>query len=324
MPPFIILVFASVALSFVVFYVLVNHVFQKRDTIKIKERLLERVPTEKPEASAQPLFHPEGKSHDSLAAKFLARLNLDKKLAALIEKAGLRWSSGRMALGMLILGIGAFDAAWYLLPYFKTLALVPGFLAGVLPLAYIWRKANGRMARFEEQFPDALEFISRAMRAGHAFSVSLEMLHQEFSDPLGGEFRRAFDEQNLGLPMEVALEKLGQRVPMIDVHFFVSAVLLQKRTGGNLAEILDKLAALIRERFKLRGQIRTISAQGRMSGLVLCMIPIVVGAIMFYVNPEHMRFFADDPAGTWMAGLAIAFQILGFIVIRKIVNIEII
>ena len=105
--------------------------------------------------------------------------------------------------------------------------------------------------------------------------------------------------------------------------FFVSAVLLQKRTGGNLAEILDKLAGLIRERFKLRGQIRTISAQGRMSGLVLCLIPIVVGTIMFFVNPEHMRFFSDDPAGTWMAGLALGFQVVGFIIIRKIVNIEV-
>jgi len=210
-----------------------------------------------------------------------------------------------------------------MLPYFKSLAVVVGAVCGLLPLLFLRRKRKSRMARFETQFPDALEFVSRSMRAGHAFSVSLEMLHQEFPDPLGGEFKRTFDEQNLGLPMDVALEKLGRRIHMIDVQFFVSAVLLQKRTGGNLAEILDKLAGLIRERFKLRGQIRTISAQGRMSGAVLTAIPIVVGCIMFYVNPEHMRFFSDDPYGTWMAGLAVGFQILGFLVIRKIVNIEV-
>ncbi len=253
----------------------------------------------------------------------LAGLKLDVRLATLIEQAGLRWSPGRTALAALVVSIGLADVTWYALPYFKTLAVVPGVLGGLAPLVYLARRRAKRIARFEEQFPDALEFVSRSMRAGHAFSVSLEMLHQEFADPLASEFRRTFDEQNLGLPLEAALEKLGQRMPMLDVHFFVSAVLLQKRTGGNLAEILDKLAGLIRERFKLRGQVRTISAQGRMSGLVLTMIPVVVGIIMYFVNPSHMRFFLDDPAGAWMAALALGFQVLGFLVIRKIVNIEI-
>ena len=115
------------------------------------------------------------------------------------------------------------------------------------------RKRKARLRRFEELFPDSLEFVSRSMRAGHAFSVSLEMIHREFQEPLAGEFRRTFEEHNLGLPLDVALQKLAKRVPSLDVHFFVSAVLLQKRTGGNLAEILDKLAYVIRERFKLRG-----------------------------------------------------------------------
>ncbi len=323
MPPVVIFVFGLVLLSFIGFFLFMSRIFAKRDTTKIRDRLLERVPTEKPSASAQPLFHSEDKEQKSLINRALAALKLDARLQNFIEQAGLRWSSGRTALAMIGMGILAFDIAWYILPYFKILALIPGAFFSSLPFLYIWRRRAKRLARFEEQFPDALEFVSRSMRAGHAFSVSLEMLHQEFPDPLGGEFRRTFDEQNLGLPMEIALEKLGARIPMIDVHFFVSAVLLQKRTGGNLAEILDKLAGLIRERFKLRGQIRTISAQGRMSGMVLCLIPIVVGTIMFYVNPEHMRFFVDDPAGSWMAGLAIGFQVLGFIVIRKIVNIEI-
>ncbi|HYM13323.1 MAG TPA: type II secretion system F family protein [Bryobacterales bacterium] len=323
MPPMIMITFAVVALSFLGFFLFVNRVFEKRETGKVRDRLLERVPTEKPSASAQPLFRHEDKEKKSLVHHILTGLKVDARLQELIEQAGLHWSSGRTALSMVILGISAFDIGWYLLPYFKIAALIPGVFFGALPFLYITRRRTKRLRRFEEQFPDGLEFVSRSMRAGHAFSVSMEMLHQEFSDPLGGEFRRTFDEQNLGLPLDLALEKLGKRVPLIDVQFFVSAVLLQKRTGGNLAEILDKLAGLIRERFKLRGQIRTISAQGRMSGLVLCLIPIVVGTIMLYVNPDHMRFFVEDPAGNWMAGLALGFQVLGFIVIRKIVNIEV-
>ena len=322
MPPIVILVFAAVLGTFLGGFLLLSRVLQKRDTGKIKDRLLERVPTEKPSASAQPLFRAEETSQ-RLMHRLLARLKLYQHLQDLIEQAGLRWSAGRTVLSMLVLAIGAFDAAWYSLPYLKIAALVPAVLFGASPLLFLWRQRKSRMGRFEAQFPDGLEFVSRSMRAGHAFSVSLEMLHQEFPDPLGGEFKRAFDEQNLGLPIDVTLEKLGRRLPMIDVQFFISAVLLQKRTGGNLAEILDKLAGLIRERFKLRGQIRTISAQGRMSGLVLTLIPMVVGLLMFYVNPEHMRFFSEDPAGNWMAGLALGFQVLGFLVIRKIVNIEV-
>ena len=149
---------------------------------------------------------------------------------------------------------------------------------------YCGNESRG-LHQFEELFPDSLEFVSRSMRAGHAFSVSLEMIHQEFQEPLAGEFRRTFEEHNLGLPLDLALQNLRSRVPSLDVHFFVSAVLLQKRTGGNLAEILDKLAYIIRERFKLRGKIRAISAHGRMTGLALTLIPVGVAALMFYRQP---------------------------------------
>ncbi len=324
MSPIVIIAFVVVLVTFLGFFLFADRFLQKRETDKLRNRLLARLPMEKQvSSSSQPLFRKGARDSKKLINRLLTSVKLDNRLQDLIEQAGLRWSPGHAALGMIVLGIGGFDVAWYLLPYYKIAALIPGVLFVTLPLLYLWRRRKSRMARFESQFPEGLEFVSRSMRAGHAFSVSLEMLHQEFSDPLAGEFRRTFDEQNLGLPLDIALEKLGRRIPMIDVQFFVSAVLMQKRTGGNLAEILDKLAALIRERFKLRGQIRTISAQGRMSGVVLCLIPIVVGTIMFFVNPEHMRFFADDPAGKWMAGLALGFQVLGFIVIRKIVNIEV-
>ncbi len=176
-------------------------------------------------------------------------------------------------------------------------ALAAGAAFGALPWWYARRKARSRLNSFEEQFPDFLEFVSRSMRAGHAFSVAIEMAYREFSDPLAGEFRRTFEEQNLGQPLDIVLRKLSQRVPSMDVQFFVSAVLLQKRTGGNLAEVLDKLAQLIRERFKLRGRIRAVSAQGIMSGRILSAIPAIVAGIMSVVNPQYSRFFHRRSGG---------------------------
>jgi len=195
--------------------------------------------------------------------------------------------------------------------------------AGSLPLLYVFRARKKRLYNFESQFPESLEFISRSMRAGHAFSVSLEMIHREFPEPLSGEFRRTFEEHNLGLPIETVLLKFSKRVPSMDVHFFVSAVLLQRRTGGNLAEILDKLASLIRERFKLRGKIRAISAHGRMTGTALTCIPAGVALLLFYVNPDYAKFFLTETTGRIMAACAIGLQLIGYGVIQKIVSIEV-
>jgi tight adherence protein B len=188
---------------------------------------------------------------------------------------------------------------------------------------YVFYKRKSRLKKFEAIFPETLEFISRSMRAGHAFSVSLEMIYREFGEPVSGEFRRTFEEHNLGLPIEVALQGLAKRVPSLDVHFFVSAVLLQKRTGGNLAEILDKLAYVIRERFKLRGRIRAVSAHGRMTATSLSCIPIAVAILMFYTNPDYVKFFFKDDVGNIMLGAGVFLQIVGYLVMKKIVNIEV-
>jgi tight adherence protein B len=216
-----------------------------------------------------------------------------------------------------------FAACWLLLPLPHLFAPLLGAIVGVGPYVMVAFKRKSRLHKFEEIFPDTLEFVSRSMRAGHAFSVSLEMIHREFPEPIAGEFRRTFEEHNLGLPIEVALEKLAKRVPSLDVHFFVSAVLLQKRTGGNLAEILDKLAYVIRERFKLRGRIRAVSAHGRMTATALSCIPIAVAVLMFYTNPDYVKFFFTDEIGNYMLGGAVFLQIVGYLIMRKIVNIEV-
>jgi tight adherence protein B len=325
MSSFILILLAVWGSSMAVWWLL-NKAFHNADVGRIKDRLAGNVKKKETKESKRTpaLITPEDHNKGKLVLKLLQRFKLRDRLQTLLEQAGLKYNVARLvhfSLAMFLLGFGL---AWLLLPTsFRQLAFLAGLLLGAMPLLSVLRKKSSRMRKFEEQFPESLEFVARSMRAGHAFSVSLEMIHREFQEPLAGEFRRTFEEHNLGLPLDVALQKLSKRVPSLDVHFFVSAVMLQKRTGGNLAEILDKLAYVIRERFKLRGRIRAISAHGRMTGLALTMIPIGVAVLMFLVNPDYVRFFIRDEVGNYMMGAAIALQLLGYAVIKKIVSIEV-
>jgi tight adherence protein B len=161
------------------------------------------------------------------------------------------------------------------------------------------------------------------MRAGHAFTISLKMVSDEISDPMGIEFRTLFNEQNLGAPLETALQNLGRRVPLLDVRFFASAVILQKQTGGNLGEILTRLAQVIRERFRLKGQVKAASAHGRTTALVLTIMPLATTVLMMMAAPGYLRSMLVDPDGKWLIGGSIAGQIVGQLVIRKIIRIKV-
>ena len=314
-------VFAVVLVTTVLFASVLSRSLHRRDIDQIKDRLAGRARTPKALKQTQ-LMKAEIGEKPKLAERLMG-VGLETKLREYIEQGGLQWEPARLVHASLFLSLILFNLFWYVLPNGKPISPVGAVIGAALPFIYIWQKRSKRLGKIEEQFPEALEFVARAMRAGHAFSVSLEMLHKEFPEPVSGEFRRTFEEQNLGLPLEVALEKLGKRVPLIDVHFFVSAVLLQKRTGGNLAELLDNLAYLIRERFKLRGQVRAISAHGRISGLVLSMIPCAVAVIMFFTNPDYIMFFVNDPTGKILMVSAIGMQFLGFLAIRKIIDIDV-
>jgi tight adherence protein B len=321
---YVIVGIAAWACVLVVWWICSN-AFRHSDLDKLKSRLIGTSKTKAVKATSVggSLIHSEEKNV-LLATKFLRRFQLQTKLQEMIEQAGMKWSTHRLVNTCLVAVVGAWALGWIFLPsQLRRFCWLPALLAGALPVLYVIRKRRARMRRFEELFPDSLEFVSRSMRAGHAFSVSLEMIHREFQEPLAGEFRRTFEEHNLGLPLDVALQKLAKRVPSLDVHFFVSAVLLQKRTGGNLAEILDKLAYVIRERFKLRGRIRAISAHGRMTGLALSCIPAGVAVLMFYTNPDYVRFFFLDDTGNIMLGSAIALQIVGYLIMKKITSIEV-
>ena len=298
---------------------------ERRNTAMAMRRLVSRAIEKGDRVRGRPrLVETAAEVRGLLTGRLLDRLQLRETATRRLETAGLKWG----AAGLLQRSIGLFVGGFLAVTVAMGNSSVPIALAaatglGMLPAWYVRHKAAARLDKFEEQFPDCLEFVSRSMRAGHGFSTAIDMAHREFSDPLAGELRRAFDEQNLGQPLEIVLRKLSQRIPSMDVQFFVAAVLMQRRTGGNLAEVLEKLAQLIRERFKLRGKIRAVSAQGLMSGRILSAIPMAVAVLMFMANPSYARFFIDDPVGHQLLAAGLGLQVVGYLIIRKIVTFEV-
>jgi tight adherence protein B len=202
--------------------------------------------------------------------------------------------------------------------------LVPGFLLGAsIPIVVLLRKRTVRIKRFEEFFPEALDMLARAIKAGHAFTTAMGMVADEGQDPIGPEFRKTFDEQNFGLPLKDALNNLATRVGLLDVRFFVTAVLIQRETGGNLSEILENLAYVVRERFKILRQVRVYTAHGRMTGWVLMALPAFLAIALKFINPEHMDLLFTNRYGRMMLCGVLVMQTIGYLWIRKIVTIEV-
>jgi tight adherence protein B len=183
--------------------------------------------------------------------------------------------------------------------------------------------AKRRTAKFEEQFPETIDLIARALRAGHALPTALGMVSEEMADPVRSEFILLHDRQNYGMPLTDALRSFGQRIPSLDARFFVTAVLTQRDAGGNLSEVLDNLAAVIRERFKLKRQVRVLSAHGRLTGWILGVLPFVIGAALYVIAPDHISKLFTDQIGLQIVAGAFVLQVIGVIAIRKIVNIEV-
>ena len=256
---------------------------------------------------------------------WLEHLALLEKTKNLIQQAGVNWTPGGLLLIMAGGAVGAIVLS-LLLPAlfaFKGTSAAAAVLLAALPYFYLRTKRSRRLAAFEEQFPEALDFLARSMRAGHAFTISLRMASEDLPDPLGLEFRTLFNEQNLGAPLDTALYNLAARVPMLDVRFFVSAVILQKQTGGNLGEILTRLGQVIRERFRLKGQVKAASAHGRVTALVLSILPAVTAILMMLAAPAYLRSMLDDPDGKKLIAASIVGQVVGQLVIRKIIRIKV-
>lgn len=265
------------------------------------------------------------REEEEKAPGILSQLNFLQAMNENLKQSGLGWSLPRLLVLMLIFGaFGVFAGLFVpVLIFTWTSSLGLGMLFAVLPYVYVKFKRKKRTEAFEAQFPEALDFLARSMRAGHAFSVSLGMLAEESPDPLGMEFRIAYNEQNLGAPMDVALKNMLKRMPLLDLRFFVSSVLLQKDTGGNLSEILSKLAYVIRERFRLKMQVRAVSAHGRLTATVLIIMPLVTMVLLVFLAPGYLQTMAKDPDGKYLIVGAIIGQILGIYCIRRIIDIKV-
>lgn len=213
--------------------------------------------------------------------------------------------------------------AWTLVGFFIIAAVPMAVMAASLPFLYLTLKRKQRLKKFGQQLPEALDLISRALRSGHSLPSGFHLVAEQIAEPLGPEFGRCYDEQNLGLPLAEALEELTERVPNVDLRFFATAVIIQRQTGGDLAEILDKIARLIRERFQIWGQIQALTGEGRLSGIVLMALPPVLFLVMLRINYEYVMKLFNDPLGQKMLAFAVVMQLIGAYAIRRIVNIKV-
>jgi tight adherence protein B len=265
---------------------------------------------------AQPLDESPGVVQQLIERVSNINLNL------LFEQADVSLTVGRLALisGVLSAAGMAASLALHLHP-----AAVPAAGLGMasLPLLWLWFRRRRRLKQFAVQLPDALDMLSRALRAGQSLASGFNLVTGEIGAPLGREFGRVFEEQNLGIPLEESLIAMSERIPNLDLKFFATAVILQRQTGGDLAEILDKIGDLVRERFKIWGQVQALTGEGRLSGVVLLALPVALFLVVHAINPEYVKPLFTDPAGKKMLGVAVFLQLVGALVIRKIVNIKV-
>jgi tight adherence protein B len=245
------------------------------------------------------------------------------ELDKLLQQSGSTWSVTVFAVMTLIVGVGAFVLVSFVPLLHWAFCALTAVAVGALPLLYILRKRHKRMQQIEQQLPDALDLISRALKAGHAFPSGLQMVSEEAKDPIAGEFRIVHDEVNFGVAVPTALMNLANRVPSTDMRYFIIAVLIQRETGGNLTELLGNISTLIRERLKLLGKIRVLSAEGRMSALILCALPFVLAGVINIIHPKFMAVLWTDPMGLKMIYTALVMMMLGALWMRKIIRIRV-
>jgi tight adherence protein B len=318
----LILLFVSIFAVCLVAFAIGFKFLETQQRLKV-EKVLKTAPTVAPAAETKILLDQDQGADAAPSA--LNRFPPVRKLEEDIRAAGLQWRVEAVLVAILVLAVvGALIGSQIYVLVFPVLSMVGlALLLGAIPVIYIRNKRASRLAEFERQFPEALDFMARSVRAGHAFSVSLELLASETPDPLGFEFRKLAHELNLGSPFNVAMSNLVARVPLIDVRFFVSTVLLQRETGGNLAETLTNLAHLIRERFRLKGAVKAAAAHGKITATVLTLLPIVLAIGLSAVAPSYLPTMAKDPAGRYLILGSIIGQLLGFLVMKRIVDIKV-
>jgi tight adherence protein B len=254
--------------------------------------------------------------------KTLSRVSLVAGLERRIEQSGLPLTVGRLVLTMIFLAFLVFLGTWTLSGMI-SIGVAAAAIAATIPMFVIRYAAGRRSRKLEEQFPEAIELIARALRSGHAFTTGIGMVAEEMPEPVRTEFQLMHDRQNFGMPLPEAMRGFAERLPLLDARFFVTAVLTQRESGGNLSEVLDSLAAIIRDRFRLRRQVRALSAHGRITGLVLFCLAPVLTAILMLIAPAHMSVLFTDPIGVRIVIMVVVLQIIGFYAVRRIIDIEI-
>jgi tight adherence protein B len=254
--------------------------------------------------------------------RVLLRVQTALQLKRMLDQADLHITPSRLVMFSGMAGILALLAV-SIITISLPLIILSGVVAALLPFLHVWWKRKRRFDQFLEHLPDALELMSRALSAGHAFSEALHMVAEEMPDPIAGEFRKTYEEQNLGLSLKLALENLMERIPLLDLRMCVTAVLIQRETGGNLGEILEKVAYTIRERFRIMGDLKTLTTSSRLSAWLLCGLPIFVAIAVTFMNPDYMAVLWKDQRGHYLIAAAIFMQITGMLIVRKILNIKI-
>jgi tight adherence protein B len=252
----------------------------------------------------------------------LIELSAALQLKRMLDQADLHITPSRLIMFSVMAGVLA-ALATSVVSDLIPIWFVAGIAAASLPFVHVWWKRKKRFDAFLEHLPDTLDLMSRGLQAGHALAETLHMVSTEMPEPIATEFRKTYEEQNLGLSLKLALENLTQRIPLLDLRMCVTAVLIQRETGGNLAEILEKVAYTIRERFRIMGDLKTLTTSSRMSAWLLCALPIFVALAVTVMNPEYMSVLWKDPRGHYLIAAAMFLQVTGMLIVRKILQIRI-
>lgn len=295
---------------------------KRQDLVRRRLEAIEKAQRRSGEALELQLIRDELLSDYPWLHRLLLRWSWSWRARGLLTQAGMKIRPARLILLSIGLAVGGF-LLFRLIYGPVVIALTGAAVGGVIPITYVLFRRWRRLRDFEKNFPEAIDLLVRAVRAGHAFTTGLEMIGTELPEPVAGEFRTTFEEQKFGLPLKEAMLNLAERVPLIDVRFFVTAILIQKETGGNLAEILENLAYVIRERFRIYGEVRIKTAQGRLTAGILIALPLIWLAILTGLNPTYMRPLFYDPLGPWLLVIGGIMQIIGSLLLWKIVNIEV-
>lgn len=310
----------SVLLAFGIWQVLTD--LRSNSRQRVLERLRDRSRPARDRANESVIRRRAAEVNANSVSSWVARLSVVPKFQVVLDQANIGWSAARTLTNLFALSV-LLTAGLIVLRFSLLTALAAGLGTFGLPILYLLRRRKKRMRKLVEQLPDSFELIGQALRAGHSLASGIHLVCEQMPDPIGTEFARVFHEQNLGIKIEDALVAMADRCNQLDVRFFVTAVLIQRQTGGDLAEVLDKMGSVVRDRIHLMGTVQALTAEGRLSGWVLLALPVLVFFIVLYLNPTYAGTLLHDPAGRLLLAGGIIMQLMGMAMIKKIVNIKV-